>query len=412
MVSYAVGFFCNKTKIELIGANMKRLTKYAVILSLAGLMMTGCEKNAGNYYKEGMEAFQNRDYKSAEEYFSKAIEKNQEKAEYYISYGLALMKNEKFEEALKQLEKAILEKENQIVLENNKAAYRGLGIVYYSLQEYDLAIQNFEKALDIKELSSLDRDITCYLMECEEIRGNYEKAEEYCKKVLSSGESASMLIRLAGLEKKNEKFEEALAHYDQAIAMEKENYNYYFHKYYLLKEQGKKEEAQKVLERAASIKPKTDGQTYGQAKLYYLLGKTKAAQEGFETALEKGYAEAGFYLGQMAQKKGMIEKAVEYYVNYIESGKKITSAAVYNQLGICYLEQGNYEYARDTFTIGLKLNDPSLRKDLQFNQIIAYEHLGKFEKALENADIYLEEYPNDTRIKEERKFIKTRISKQ
>mgnify|MGYP002508794917 CR=1 FL=1 len=46
-----------------------------------------------------------------------------EKAEYYISYGLALMKNEKYEDAIKQLEKAILDKDNQIVLENNKAAY-------------------------------------------------------------------------------------------------------------------------------------------------------------------------------------------------------------------------------------------------------------------------------------------------
>ena len=378
---------------------------------LIGFIMTGCGKRASNYYDEGIEAFQKKDYNLAEECFSEALKKNKEKAEYYISYGLALMKNEKYEDAIKQLEKAILDKDNQIVLENNKAAYRGLGIVYYDRQEYEQAISQFEKALEIKELSSLDRDIICYLMECEELTGDYKKAMEYCQKAISLEESASILARLAELEKKNGNFENAMKHYDQAISMEKENYNYYFQKYYLLKEQGNKKEAQKVLERAASIKPSTNGQKYGQAKLYYFLGKTKTAEKGFRTALEKGYAEAGFYLGQIAQKKGEIKAAIKYYIDYIESGKKIGSAAVYNQLGICYLEQGNYEYARDTFAIGLKTKDPLMKKKLLFNQTIVYEHLGKFEKALKYAEDYLKEYPDDSKMKEERKFMKTRISK-
>ena len=98
-------------------------------------------------------------------------------------------------------------------------------------------------------------------------------------------------------------------------------------------------------------------------------------------------------------------------MDYIESGKKISSAAVYNQLGLCYMELEKYAYARDTFSIGLKVNDAELVQDLEFNRVIAYEHLGNFKKAQKRAREYLEKYPEDQKMKKELAFIKTRRKK-
>ena len=389
---------------------MGKSGKYLVFILFGFILLTGCGKSAGSYYKDGMEAFQNRDYEQAQECFSEALKKNKEKAEYYISYGLALLQNEDYEEALKQLKKAILDKENQIVLENNKAAYRGIGIVYYKMQEYEKAVEAFASALEIDELASADKDIMLYLSECLEALGKYGEAVSYYQKILALEKSASGYAKLAYLEKMNGEDEKALEDYDKAISMEKENYDLYFQKYYLLKEQGKEEEAQKVLERASSIKAETDGQKYAQAKLYYFLGKTKTAQEGLKEALEKGYAEAGFYLGQIEQSAGKIENAVKYYVDYIESGKKIVSAAVFNQLGLCYMELENDIYARDTFSIGLAMNDADMTKELKFNRIIAWEHLGNYKKASKMAKKYLLEYPEDEKMQEELNFMKTRLA--
>lgn len=389
--------------------NFKRCLAAVGICLMVGMMTTGCEKSAGSYYEEGMEAFHDQDYEQAEEYFAEALKGNQDKAEYYISYGLALMKNEKYEDALKQLKKAVLDKENQIVLENNKAAYRAIGIVYYQMQEYEKAIETLKQALEISELKYVNRDIMLYLTACLEAVGDYNQAVEYYGKIISLEESASVYAKKSLLERKKGDYESAVEDIDRAISMEKENYDLYFQKYYLLKGQEKMEEARKVLERAASLKPKTDGQKYGQSKLYYFLGKTEAAQAGFEKALEAGFSEAGFYLGQIEQEQGNLEKAVEYYVNYIESGRRISSAAVYNQLGLCYMEMEEYQYARDTFSIGLKLNDPDLAQELQFNRIVVYERLGNFDKAYKKAKEYLERYPDDKAMKKEKKFIKTRI---
>lgn len=391
---------------------MEKLKNGIILLGaflLAGLIITGCEKSAGNSYREGMEAFENQNYEMAEKCFSEALEKNKDKAEYYISYGLTLMVNEKYEEAMEQLKKAVVDKDNQIVLENNKTAYRAMGIVFYRMQDYQSAVEILEKALEIKELSSINRDIMCYLAECEEALGEYDKAIAYYQDILSLKESVYSYAKKALLEKKQGDFKAAIEDCDKAIAMESKNYDLYFQKYYFLMEQGQESEAGKILDRAAGIKPKTAGEKYGQAKLYYFLNKEEMAKEEFEKALEEGYAEAGFYLGQIEQKKGEFEKAVEYYIDYIESGRRISSAAVYNQLGICYLKLGEYEFARDTFSIGLKINDSEMRKELKFNRIIAYERLGDFKKAYKRAGEYLKEYPEDKVMKKERKFIKTRL---
>lgn len=390
---------------------MGKLKNNSILLGilLLAVMITGCGKSAGNSYRRGIKAFENRDYEMAEEYFLEAVEKNKEKAEYYISYGLTLMVNEKYEEALEQLKKAVVDKDNQIVLENNKIAYRAMGIVFYRMQDYSSAVEMLEKALDIKELRSMNRDIMCYLAECEEALLEYEKAVTYYEEILSLKESVYSYAKKALLEKKQGDFEAAIEDCDKAISMEKENYDLYFQKYYFLIAQGQESEAGKVLDQVAGIKAKTNGEQYGQSKLYYFLNKEEMAKEGFEKSLEKGYAEAGFYLGQIEQENGRFKKAEEYYINYIESGKRISSAAVYNQLGICYLELGEYEFARDTFSLGLKVNDSEMKQELKFNRVIAYERLGNFEKAYKRAKEYLEEYPEDSVMKKEKQFIKTRL---
>jgi len=398
-----------------IGAIMGRIKKRG-ILFLAGLWMglflCGCEKSAGSSYREGIRAFASKDYDAAESCFADAIGKNSDKAEYYISYAFTLMQNEKNDEALAQFQKAVLDKDNQIVKENNKAAYRGMGILYYKEQEYDKAIELFERALKIREAEDLDSDIYGYLASCMELKGDEAEAISYYNKLLKKEKSAVLYAKRALAQQRAGEAELAKKDYDSAISIESRDYNLYIQKYWLLMQNGEEAAAKEVLQQAASIEPKTAGEKYGQSKVFYFLGQSSAAETGFLEALENGFIEAGFYLGLLAQENGRMEEAMERYIAYIESGKKISSAAVYNQLGICYLKLGNYVYARDTFSMGLKCNDIQLVQELQFNKIIAYEYLGQYKKALVKADEYLENYPNDKKMKRERKFIKTRVRKK
>lgn len=388
---------------------MGRRTLALVLCICIGMFTTGCGKYAGSFYKKGMQAYRQMDYDTAEDCFKKAIEKNADKAEYYISYGFALAANKHYKQATKQFEHAIIDKDNQIVKENNKAAYRGLGIVYYKQQLYEEASDMFEQALKITEASGLNLDLFGYLAGCMEMLGDYKQAISYYNKILAIEKSAAVYAKKALAEEQKGDVDQALDDYNQAISLDKKDYNLYIQKYSLLKRFEKKEEAKETLKQAASIQPETNGQKYGQAKVFYFLGEEGAAKKAFLEALENGFAEAGFYLGEIEKKEGAYEEAASYYTGYIESGSRISGGAVYNELGLVYLALGKYAYARDTFTIGIEQNDPLLQKELKRNRITAYEYLGNFEKALKDADEFLLLYPEDKKMKKERKFIRTRL---
>mgnify|MGYP002508006563 CR=1 FL=1 len=73
-----------------------------------------------------------------------------------------LIQLEEFEHAKEQFQRVISEKEIDMVQGNNKKAYRGLGIVEYCNGQYELALEQFEKALSIKQEEKLNTDLLLY----------------------------------------------------------------------------------------------------------------------------------------------------------------------------------------------------------------------------------------------------------
>ena len=67
----------------------------------------------------------------------------QESYFFYISWGLSLEKFENFETAQEKIETAI-----QINQKNN-LGFNCLGHIYFKMNKYDLALENFQKSLDI-----------------------------------------------------------------------------------------------------------------------------------------------------------------------------------------------------------------------------------------------------------------------
>ena len=133
----------------------------AALMAVSGL--SGCAlKTAGGYYKDAMKYYETKNYTEAAASFEEAIARNPERAEYYIDYGLMKIQMGDYSGALEELDKAILDKDIKMVQANNKKAYRGKGIAYFNMLEYDRALEEFEKALAIAEESELDLDILAY----------------------------------------------------------------------------------------------------------------------------------------------------------------------------------------------------------------------------------------------------------
>ena len=154
---------------------MRRRLFFCAILGSVLFSFAGCGK-AEEYYESGLAAVQTGDYENALLYFSKALDENPNKAEYYIEQGHAYVALGQYEEARAALASAVVEQELTLTRENNKRAWRAIGISYYEEGAYTEAKNYLEKALRETLLPELDADIRMYLADALECEGDYGAA--------------------------------------------------------------------------------------------------------------------------------------------------------------------------------------------------------------------------------------------
>ena len=94
------------------------------------------------------------------------------------------------------------------------------------------------------------------------------------------------------------------------------------------------------------------------------------------------------------------------YNSYISQDP--TNAEMYNQLGLCRLQTGDYEAALEAFEAGIAVEGNASMQSLRFNRIVAYEYLGQFDQAKLAMEQYLALYPDDENAQREYTFLKTR----
>ncbi|MDF2800433.1 MAG: repeat-containing protein [Anaerocolumna sp.] len=391
---------------------MKRgIMKQGTVLILSLVLLGGCSREtAGNYYKDGMDYFRSGNYDKAEKSLAKAIELNGDKAEYYIDYGMNMIQLGKYDEAVTYFQKAIQDKKNLIVNKNNKLALRGEGIAYLKAHKFTEAIKKFEEALAIKESDKLNLDILYYKGNAQFKAGLYKEAAASYTDIIKikPGDSASYNVR-GDIYRSLGEYEDSLADYNKAIDLDKNNYEYYFGKYFLMLDQKDSEGAKEVLKKALSIKGSTQKDKFNIAKVDYYMEDYDKAVVGFSEAYSNGFFEAYYYLGDIYERKGEYETAVNNYAMYIENQPVVDSAAVYNQIANCYIKLNKDKEALAYIEDGIEMNDIIIIKALKRNEVVVYEKLGNFEKAYSLMKKYVKEYPEDKVAKEELTFLKTRL---
>lgn len=395
-------------------ANMRKFVKYKkfnillsfVLLFTIILMLSGCSEAGGNY-RSGKNYFKDGNYEEAARYFTLAIDENPNRAEYYIDYGMALMGLSRYDEAINQFDRVVMDKNIAMVLGNNKRALRGKGITYFNMQDYREAINQFEEALKINVLPDMDMDILYYKGKSLMSIGAYKQASEaYTDIIEQFGEEAQVLADRAYTYQKTYEYEKGLDDYDKAIALDVNNYEYYFRKYYLLKEMRRDKDADEVLTQAAEIEVKTKSDKFNLAKVHFYQGLFDQAFPELSESFANGFIDAYFYIGEIYTNKKDYSTAKYYYEKYIEEGAD--SYEVYNQIASCHIKMDEYEQAIPYLETGLKFANNDEARILRKNEIIAYESLGDFEKALNKLQAYIASYPADELAKNELSFIVSR----
>ena len=317
--------------------------------------------------------------------------------------GMEAVEQLKYEEALEHFQAATDAGESTLYI------HRGMGLAYMGLTEYEQALLCFQAALACggTKPQDIDYDINYYMAVCYFKLGQYEEALSRYDAILSLKEKeVDAYVQRGIIKLKLDKHDEAIADFDTALSLDKDDYSLYVDIYSALKDCGYEEEGIEYLNIAvASENDKMS--SYDEGRLHFYLGNYTNARNCFEQARSEGNRteEVLLFLGQSYEALNDRAYALTLYGEYVANNP---SAAIYNQMGLCYAQMGDYENALLSFEAGLAVEGNSYKQELSYNRVVAYENLGDFASAKKYMEEYLKLYPDDEVAQREYEFLQTR----
>lgn len=344
-------------------------TKFIITAAISGsILLSGCSAGSGSMLSSGMSSLSSGDYQSAVTSFQQGIDAH----------------------------------------EDREASWRGLGIAYMGLGQYQEAADAFEKALDYAGPipTDMEYDINSYLGSCYYKLGQYEDALDVYDAVLDLHPQDADACVLRGTCKIALGDQAGMTEdFEKAISLDPTDYDRLITIYETMSRNGLGEEGKTYLQNAIDQYGK-DMSDYDLGRLSYYLEDYKTARDYLVKIQDNADAKTTILLGQTYEKLGDYNYAASVYQAYIDRDSQ--SAAMYNQLGLCDMEMESYNEALTAFEAGLALGDSDMTQTLTFNEITCYEYLGDFDKAKVMMADYLEKYPGDAAAKRENQFLQTR----
>lgn len=137
---------------------------------------------------------------------------------------------------------------------------------------------------------------------------------------------------------------------------------------------------------------------------------TELSQSGDKEESAEGYRGLGMTYYEMED----YEKALSAFEQAEDAGVS-PDVQLYNLMGVCGMQTGDYVKALEYIQAGLALADASsggaseeLIQEMKYNEIVCYEQQTDWENAKQKASEYLEDYPDDEAVQKEAEFLETR----
>lgn len=290
---------------------------------------------------------------------------------------------------------------------NEAEAWRGEGIAYYKLGQYEEARQALEQAKSIagEKDEALLADILSYLAAVCFHQEDYEGSIQTCNELLELRKNQDgYFLRGRSYLYLND-YDNASSDFDKAVA-DSEDYNDYLNVYQVYTECELKADGEEYLERALNIEGRDEEDHYNRGRLYYYLEEYDQAKEELTSSYNDGYKQAAIYLGKVYAELGDTTNARVMYQECLEDEE--LKAKAYNGIAYCDILDGDYDTALTNIQAGLDTGDEEEKQGLLFNEIIAYEKKTDYASAKEKMTAYLALYPTDKAAVKENYFLETR----
>jgi tetratricopeptide (TPR) repeat protein/ubiquinone/menaquinone biosynthesis C-methylase UbiE len=265
------------------------------------------------------------------------------------------------------------------IFPNSVLLYNISGSAHTELRQFDLAIDNYKKALVIKPDYS---DAFCNIGIVQKKIGDLDESIiSYKKAIKFNPLHAVAYYHLGNALKEQGKLEEAIEVYNKVLSIKPDYADAYYNLGNALKDQGKLEEAVGVYKKALAIKS-------DYAKVYNNMGvalkdqgKLEEAIEAYNKAiaLKPDYADAYLNMGAALKEQCKLEEAIEAYNKALAI--KPDYAEAYNNMGNTFKDQSKLEEAIEAYNKAL-----AIKPDYAvayYNMGAALKDQGKLEEAIE-----------------------------
>ncbi|MCM1038038.1 MAG: tetratricopeptide repeat protein [Ruminococcus sp.] len=319
-----------------------------------------------------------------------------------VSAGMAAVQNLEYEEALQLFNTALAENEDE------RQICRGMGIAYMGLSQYENAISYFERALQLSDgtVRDIDFDINYYLAAAYFRNGQAEEAIRSYDAILGLRPGEADAYYLRGCVKLyNGDYDSAKQDFDDTMKLDAQDYDRLIRIYEALVDNGYKEVGKEYLQQVITDNEKSISD-YDVGRIYYYLEDYENAREHLLRVKVTSDYEVSLYLGRTYEALGDYNYASSIYSDYTLNDQ--SKAEIYNQLGLCRMQMGEYELALMAFQDGMAIEGNDMMQTLKFNEIVAYEYMEDYTTAAVLMNDYLKSYPDDEVARRENQFLKTR----
>lgn len=201
---------------------MKTLTKvltgmFFVLLITASVLAQDMKPEAGKLYNDGNQKLKSGNYTGAVDSYDQALAIEKDYRIYYQK-GIALKKLKKLDDAKTAFEESLKQKPDF------EAAYNALGGVYFSMGNYEKAVENFEKVVKtsdnakVKNAVKKNLSIAYAKMGNNAITdGNTKKAVEYLENAVQNSNYDAAYLSLAKLYTQLGEWDKALSAAENAL---------------------------------------------------------------------------------------------------------------------------------------------------------------------------------------------------
>lgn len=394
-----------------------------ISLSLIGIAQSWSQAtesytNSNNPYQKALSLYRQKRYKPAQQIFREQYNHSQnvdirKRSQYYIA-SIALILEEPEADVLMQ--KFVNKNPNSPFLTE---AYTQMANFYFQKENYDLALQWYEK-LDETEIYWQDKDDYNFQKGYSLfVSGQHQEAETYFIKVRSSKELGKQANYYLGYIAYDSDDYTAASAYFENIQNDDEQLNKnlsYFQADINFKQgnfqqailEGKKQLTQTRNPQDASELNKIIGESYFNLKQYdealpYL--KNYKGKKGKYTNTDY------YYIGYAYYQQKKYTEAIEQF-NKIIDGKDAVAQNAYYHLAECYLKTNQKQQALNAFRNAYQMDfSPQIKKDAHLNYArLSYDIGNPYESVPKVLLTYQKEYPNDNKQEIERLLIDSYIS--